>query len=90
MFTHNTVEVEETEAEESESENRISGPSSEAPTQADSHRQELDRKAQKSPVRKSMEDDLIRARVSKEKLTDIPRSFCLNLDQHMISFPLTL
>ena len=54
------LEVEETEAEESESENQISGPSNEAPTQADSHRQKLDRKAQKSPVRKSVEDDLIR------------------------------
>ena len=32
----------------------------EPPAQADSHRQKLDRKAQKSPVRKSMEDDLIR------------------------------
>ena len=54
------LEVAEREAEESESENRIRGPSNEAPTQADSHRQKLDRKAQKSPVGKSMEDDLIR------------------------------
>ena len=57
------LEIEEAEAEESESENRISGPSNEVPTQADSHRQKLDRKAQKSPVRKSMEDDLIRLQV---------------------------
>ena len=54
------LEVEETEAGEYESENRISGPSNSATTQADSHRQMLDRKAQKSPARKSMEDDLIR------------------------------
>ena len=55
--------------------------------QADSHRQELDRKVRKSPVRKSMEDGLIRLQ---GKINGHPALICLTVDQHMISFPLTL